>query len=760
MSGQRKLAALLFIISIAACLYFTGKGLVPPEVVPAGARPDVFSAARAFPYLQAVAREPHSVGGSAIDRVRNYITGYCKKQGLETQVQKAVGFNRRNYRLIAGEAHNIIARLKGTAGGKAVLVAGHYDSQPNTPGAGDNGCAVAAMMETIDLLLKGPPLRNDVIFLFTDLEEPGQIGAEAFVSNYPGIDSIGVVLNFDARGNAGLNYIFETSGGNSWLMRELSAAVDRPVANSLAYEVYTRMPNASDFTVFKSKGIPGWNTAFIDGYSSYHSMTDTPENLDMRTFQHQGELMLNAVRHFANLDLSHPSKENAIFFNPAGSWFWIYSYTADYVLVGITVLLFVAYLIIGFRKRALTVKRLASGMGWYLLSILVLAGLVWLLCKWVLAAYPKYLNFNSANAYNAKYYLLTLLGAALLVFVAMYGWIGRRLSAAGLYAGALLVLMVTMLFLKYYMPTGAYILYIPLIPVLLGATCMYRFDISFDRKPWVFTLMQAFQWLLPLSLWGTFVYLLFVVFSLSFPFPAAAFAGLFIPLLIPLRPLLAAINSRLLTVMAVCLMLAGAGMAHFNAGSTDRHPQPTQLMYGVNIDAREAVWVSGLPYKDAWVNKYIPATAKSPFDEFYQGFGYYVWKNKAPYLEQPAATVTTAQDTLVNGSRQLKLLIIPGAGTSSLELLLNDKILATGLAARSITHDPRVRLGRISFFAPPPGGVLLECSVKEKSAARLLLLERRWGLPAGLLTDKLPENMIFGPDYMSNSLQVKQTVTL
>ncbi|SKA45470.1 Peptidase family M28 [Chitinophaga eiseniae] len=760
MPGSAKLAALFFAIAIAVAIYFIGRELVPPEVVPANARPAAFSAARAFPYLEAVAREPHSSGEPAHARVRAYITGFCEEHGLETRVQTAVGFNRRDYRLVAGEAHNIIARLKGGTPGKAVLVAAHYDSQPNTPGAGDNGCAVASMMETIDLLAKGPALRNDVIFLFTDLEEPGQLGAEAFVNNYPGIDSIGIVLNFDARGNAGMNYIFETSGANSWIMKGLAAAVPGALGNSLACEVYKHMPNASDFTVFKNKGIPGWNTAFIEGYSNYHSMTDTPGNLDMRTLQHQGDLMLAAVRYFADLDITHAPDADAVFFNPSGSWLLVYSYTMDNILIAVTMLLFAALLTAAFLRQGLTVKWLLLGAAWFLLTILVFSGLIWLLSKWLFAAYPQYLNFSVGNTYNAKYYLLSLIGAGLLVFVIMYNLIARRWRSTGLFAGAMLVLLVMMLAAKFYIPSGAYMLYIPLIPVLSVTAWIYWFDIRFERRPYLYAAALVLQWWLPLTLWGVFAYLLYVVFSLSFPFAAAVFISLFIPLLILVKPVLDALSHRLLAVLAICLLLAGGIMAHIYAANTTQRPAATQLMYGVNTDAKEAVWVSTLRYKDDWLSRYIPAAAKSPFNEFYQDFDYYVWKNKAPYTAQQAASVNVIQDTLVNGDRQLKLLIVPGEGTNSLELLLTDKITAASVAARNIAHDPRTRLGRISFFAPPREGLQLECRVKGKDPARLLLIESRRGLPPHLLENRLPENMIFGPDYMSNCLQVKQTLIL
>ena len=45
------------------------------------------------------------------------------------------------------------------------------------------------------------------------------------------------------------------------------------------YEVYKRLPNDTDMTVFKRAGIPGMNFAAIEGHTSYHTQLDRPELL-------------------------------------------------------------------------------------------------------------------------------------------------------------------------------------------------------------------------------------------------------------------------------------------------------------------------------------------------------------------------------------------------------------------------------------------------------------------------------------------------
>src|SRR5207244_3833401 len=122
----------------------------------------------------------------------------------------------------AATVNNIVTRLAGTANSKAVMLAAHYDSVPSGPGASDDGSGTVTLLETARALRSGAPLKNDVIFLITDGEELGLLGAKAFVDTYPGLKGIGVVLNFEARGACGPTSMFETSARNGWLVEQFA----------------------------------------------------------------------------------------------------------------------------------------------------------------------------------------------------------------------------------------------------------------------------------------------------------------------------------------------------------------------------------------------------------------------------------------------------------------------------------------------------------------------------------------------------------
>lgn len=125
----------------------------------------------------------------------------------------------------------------------------------------------------------GEPLENDVIPLFGDGEELGLLGAIGFVEEHAWALDVKLVLNFEAPGNSGPSIMFENSGQNGFPIQEFAKAVPYPVSNSLAYTIYKKLPNNTDFSIFKDAGMVGFNFAFIDGVEAYHSPIDRPNNL-------------------------------------------------------------------------------------------------------------------------------------------------------------------------------------------------------------------------------------------------------------------------------------------------------------------------------------------------------------------------------------------------------------------------------------------------------------------------------------------------
>lgn len=193
--------------------------LRPPDLPQTALPADQFSVERAMRHVEHIAREPHFIGTLAHEQVREYIASQFAAAGAETAEQQTTMVRTAAQQVNAVRVHNLAARLRGTAGGQAILLAAHYDSVAAAPGAADDGHGVAVLLESLRALAAGPPLRNDVIFLATDAEEAGLWGARAFVDRHPWREQVRAALNLEARGTSGPAWMFRTNPGSGWLVR-------------------------------------------------------------------------------------------------------------------------------------------------------------------------------------------------------------------------------------------------------------------------------------------------------------------------------------------------------------------------------------------------------------------------------------------------------------------------------------------------------------------------------------------------------------
>ncbi|NLV45913.1 MAG: M28 family peptidase [Candidatus Hydrogenedentes bacterium] len=216
---------------------------LPPRPLSSSAPAEVFSAERALKHIEVMAQEVHPAGSKENEEVFAYICSQLDAMGIAYVVHTLLRAG--NHDLTITRA--VLARIPGTAPTKAFAIDGHFDSTPYGPGAADDVSACAAMLETARALKAGPPLMNDIILCFTDMEEEGTLGAWA-VTQHPWFEEIGVMLGLEARGTSGPVHMFETSQQNGWLIQELARAGVQPRASSIMFDVYEAMPFGSDFS--------------------------------------------------------------------------------------------------------------------------------------------------------------------------------------------------------------------------------------------------------------------------------------------------------------------------------------------------------------------------------------------------------------------------------------------------------------------------------------------------------------------------------
>lgn len=314
-----KTSALGVWLAFVAAVYFAvflfkGVFAAPPAHV---AGP--FDADRAFARLSRILGDerPHPVDSAANDAVRDRLVAEMKGVGLTPEIRDDFSCRAaaRWGALTCARVRNVVSKLDSASGEGAILVASHYDSVAAGPGASDDGAGVAASLE-IAALLKGRVLGRPVIFLFSDGEEAGLLGAASFVRHDPYANQVTAVVNLEARGVSGRALMFETAYPNRASI-EAYAHGAAPAANSLDAAVYKLLPNDTDFSELSRLGAAdgvnegavkgGVNIAYTDGLAFYHTPHDNLRALDRRSLAHMGASAFSAVEGF----LASPPQQNA-----------------------------------------------------------------------------------------------------------------------------------------------------------------------------------------------------------------------------------------------------------------------------------------------------------------------------------------------------------------------------------------------------------------------------------------------------------------
>ncbi len=295
--------------SLAAALVLAAVTLQSPRPVPADAPPTAFSATRAMADVREIAQRPHPLGSAEHARVQAHLLRRMAALGLQTSTQTgplspgAVRRLERNGAPAAAVGLGVV-NLIGVLPGRdpalpAVVLMAHYDTAADSPGAADDSAGVAAVLEAVRALRARGPADRTLVVLLTDAEELNLDGARAFFSDHPLRDRIGAVINLEARGGGGRAMMFETGRGNAETIDLFARVAPRATggvsSNSLAVFVYELMPNGTDFTIPKDRGVQGINLAFIGRPAQYHSPASTPEALDIGSVQHIGSQALETA---------------------------------------------------------------------------------------------------------------------------------------------------------------------------------------------------------------------------------------------------------------------------------------------------------------------------------------------------------------------------------------------------------------------------------------------------------------------------------
>ena len=704
-----------------------------PAPLDAGAEPASFSAARAVAHLEVIARQPHPVGSVEHDAVRDRLLALAAAPGAEVEVQEAEVFHPSRSRRqtgAAGRVANVVVRLRGRGGGAAILLDAHYDSVFTAPGASDDGVGVAVLLEVERALLAGPPLANDVILLFSDAEEVGLLGAVAFVERHRWARDVALVLNLEARGTGGPAVMFQTSDHSRNLIRQLGRAVPGATASSLAYDVYKRMPNGTNFSVYRAAGWPGYDFAFVEGVTAYHTALDSVANVEPRTVQHLGSSVLALCRHFGGLPLDRAalgSGGNAVYFDLLGRTLVAYPAVWALPLALLVVALALAVAVIGLGHRAFGGAELLLGLLLPGAAVAGSIGAVAGLRRVILALHPSYREMASGELYNGALYAaaFTLLAVAVTTALLAAGCRGRHPLAVVF--GALLWWVVLAPLSAVALAGGSYLAAWPTLCALLAlAVQVWHWpEIDRDHAPRLRFAALAGLALPVVLLLAPMVALLWVALTTEKGWVVGAVAALSTLLLAPQLELAARSRRWLIPTLAAvaCLALLAAGSA--SSGFDRRHPRPNGACYELDGDRGTARWVSHDHRLDPWTAQLFPDGSAAGGGERAR----FVAPAPSLDLALPALEVLERQDD--GGRQRLRLRlwsprgapvlrVSGGEGQRDLQL-----VEVAGTPVEAAPGDPL----RLLFHAPSSEGFEMVVAVPAGGTLRFELEDRSYGLP-------------------------------
>ncbi|MGJ7416573.1 M20/M25/M40 family metallo-hydrolase [Streptomyces cinereoruber] len=600
--------ALLAVLAVLAA--------APPDPLPRDADPARFSAGRAEADLRVVAAAPHPLGSPRQAEVRRHLVSRLEALGAEVAVETdRVTTRAWGSPYPVATVHNIVATLPGRAPAKdgALLVVAHYDSAPGAPGAADDGAAVAAVLESLRALGTGERPARDVVFLLTDGEELGALGARSHVRRH-GVDEVAAVLNWEARGSSGPSLMFEAGDGNARLVRALAGTGTATFANSLSYEVYRHMPNGSDFTAFRDAGATGLNFAFIEGFHDYHAASDSVERLDRGSLQHHGDTMLALIRQLANDPGTLRADGTAVYFDLFGRL--LVAYPTGWAAAGAagTVLALAVLLVLGARRGALRPLRAAAAAGAALLLTAAAALTVTALWRAALVLSPETGALPLQEPYARGGYVAAM-ALAVLVLAATAARLARgRLRPAERLAGTAAVWAVLLVAVTVLAPGVGYLFQWPLLallPALLTAAPPGR-----PARPGIAALCLTAPLAVAAVLYAPLADMLLT--ALGLPLAAVAFAVVTLGAL-PLLALPGGVPRARITLPVAagtaCALLVATALPYDYARE---RPRPDALVYVHDTAERRTLWVSPDPEPDAWTSGVLgDRPRRAPVDHYF-----------------------------------------------------------------------------------------------------------------------------------------------
>lgn len=720
-----------------------------------------YSVHRALEHLQAIAQKPRPQGSLANREAAQYLQEQLIGLGLEPILQQGVYSGEITRPTVPVPPTNVLARLKGSEGKQVILLSAHYDSAAIGPGAGDNGAAVATLLEVLRALKSDVPLKHDVIFAFVDGEELGLRGARLFVDEHPWAAEIDLVINLDARGSHGPVVMYETTPHDDWLLKMFQEGVPQAVSYSLAAEVYKLMPNLSDFNEYvRIPDVQGLNFAFLHGPNYYHTGADRTVSLELTTLQHQGDQVLAALRHFGNAPIEVGTGSAGTYFYTLGLGLVGYPGGMLWPVTLIMVLLLGAFLVPRFRRQELTVSGLLKG----LVSSVVLLIVCIVACALLWLVFDKLVSMDVGplrHPYRSEFYFFAFLCFGFGLILGLKEFLLSRLPVSSLIAGGLTLWVILGIVVSVALPGASFLFVLPCLFVLMGMLTIREIEEGSAMQVWLGTLacVPAMVIYLPLT---ALLYLCMPFAPLPMP---ALIAGCTVGLLalLLMGPLHIAVETGHRSFLPKLLLGLGLaifiGLSALNMRHDAMHPRQESLIFMADLDAGEYSWLSQQQSPKTWNGQVLKGQpAFKPLSKLGPRNRTPVAHYPASAVELPRTQVEVVSQKVEGQSRNLVLRLKPPQQTIVLRVVFEQPFVKAFLGERAIHSD----VGHLHMRHLPPDGNELRLTVTAGEPLRLRTVAVIPGFPDNTI-DPVPEEVIpysMRTRYLEHSTVIVETIEI
>lgn len=735
--------SLMALCILVAATVLTMALISSPLPLAADAPETDFSAGRAMRDLAVIAREPHPMGVSqARATVRDYLLGEIRSLGLEPQVQKTFGLRVVHPGwVIAGAVENVLVRLPGTEPDGAILLMAHYDSAPAVPGAADNGSGVVTLLELLRALQARPPLRQDVIVFLTDGEEPGTIGAHAFVAQHPWFDDVALVINLDTVTSAP-PILRRTSAGNGVWVQALARSVPRPAFASLPFHLFPA--GDSDLLPFVQAGTRGADFSAMAGFPELHTASDQIEVVNPARVQHVGDQFLALVRHLGDQPTLDASTPDQTFFPVLGR---LVHYPTGWAMPLAIAggLCFVATVYLGFRTSALTWRGLGLSCLAFLVTVALSVGIANLLWLGIQALHPEY-GYSAFRPHlsDDHLYALGLFALALAVSTCAIALARLKISALDLAAGAMVPWLPVAIAAAILVPMTSYLASWGLLAgslalvVSLSAQARQSARATSGLGFLISAILAAFLW----------VPVIYVAYLAGFPL-LSMIVGLVALWLGSTMPILDWIATPQRWLLPVAAALTGTGFllaGHFVVGKSSPPPIVNPIGYWLDAEEDEAYWIAFSEKLDARQTAILTDPERRLYTEIFPAAPRYpVLTSAAPTLDLAGPDLKLVEDRWM-GDRRVTRVRLATSMHDRLYLIVPGDVPVLAL---TLPHNERRELPPcdegfvLRFDGMPVEGFEMQLELGTMDPLQFLLVEERTGLPSfpGLSTQPLPGTM-------------------